>query len=158
MPRRFTVSIALMLAWWAIQAATGPNHATARPSIRVALEANRAEPADAATVRALTDSIQASIKQQAGIELVAREHADFVLWGAVTGLSDHVTRGQRVVDCKVSVIVADAVGGSIRFTLAGRAVARGDVRSSALTSEAMGAAVHGALSPLQRGLGAVLSR
>jgi hypothetical protein len=139
-------------------ALTVPAAATARRSIRVSLEAPAGVDVDAATLRSLNESMRLSLTQQHGLQVVERAQADFVLWGSVTRLSDRVDRGKREVDCNVSVIVADAVGGSIRLTLAGRAVARGDVRSRVLASQALGAAVRGAITPLERGLGAVLVR
>lgn len=158
MLQRLAVFGGLVVAVAAMLATTAQSEASARRSIRVALEAPAGVDVDAATLRALNDSMRSSLTQQRGLQVVERGQADFVLWGSVTRLSDRVDRGRREVDCNVSVIVADAVGGSIRFTLAGRAVARGDQRSLLLTNQAMGAAVRGAMTPLERGLGAVLER
>jgi len=158
MSQRLLGFVGLVVAAAALLATTAPSEATARRSIRVALEAPAGVDVDAATLRSLSESMRSSLTQQRGLQVVERGQADFVLWGSITRLSDRVDRGKREVDCNVSVIVADAVGGSIRLTLAGRAVARGDQRSLLLTGQAMGAAVRGAMTPLERGLGAVLDR
>lgn len=152
--RLFTWSALVVLGWFA-QAAATPDTAVARRMVRVALESHAAADADPSTRDALTASMISALAQQRGLQVVPRERADFVLWGSVTQLSDRATRGEQEVDCKVSVIVAEAAGGSIRFTLAGRAVARGRSSARDLTSQALGAAVRGALTPLERGLSLV---
>lgn len=158
MSQRYAAFFGLMIVAAAFVASTVPTRVAARRSIRVALEAPAGVDVDAATLLALSESMRASLTQQRGLQVVDRRHADFLLWGSVTHLSERIDRGKREVDCNVSVVVADAAGGSIRFTLAGRAIARGDQRSLLLTTQAMGAAVRGAMTPLERGLGAVLAR
>lgn len=161
MSRRLTAFGVVVVVWCICQALVEPSRTFARPTvvaIRVALAEAATDTVDANTLRTLNDSMHDNLSQQRGVQLVSREQADFVIWGAVTHLSNRVQQGEREVDCNVSVIVAEARGGSIRFTLAGRAVARGDVRSNALTNEAMTAAVRGALTPLSRGLSAVHGR
>lgn len=141
---------------WFVQAAAAPDTATAaRRVVRVALESHAANDVDSVTREALNASMISALAQQRGLQVVPKERADFVLWGSVTQLSDRATRDEQEVDCKVTVIVAEAVGGSIRFTLAGRAVARGRSSARELTTQAMGAAVRGALTPLERGLSLV---
>ncbi len=56
------------------------------------------------------------------------------------------------VDCEVSLILADARGGSVRVMLSGRAGARGGADGDGVERAAVGAAVRGALRPLPRTL------
>lgn len=127
--------------------------ATARPNIRVALTASGST--DARSSVALVSSLRDQLTQHRSLEVVAPDEAEFVLMGALHQLSDRITHGEREIDCKVSVTVVEARSGAIRLMLSGRAVARGDSRSLALRDAALGAAMHGALAPLERGLGAL---
>lgn len=158
MSRRLSAFGVVIVCWCVCHALASPSSTLARQGIRVAVESAVAADMDATTLRAMTDSMHHNLRGQAGVQVVSRQDADFVLWGSVTRLSNRVAAGEREIDCKVSVIVADARGGSIRFTLAGHAVARGDLHSNALAADAMSAAVRGALKPLERGLVAVQQR
>lgn len=114
-----------------------------RRPVRVALGelgGDRAEAFDAALREALSRTPE--------VRLTEPRRAQLVLRGSVQHLERRIVDGQVEVRCEVSVIVADARGGAIRAMLQGRAGARGDGETAALSRDALRAAVRGALRPL----------
>lgn len=77
------------------------------------------------------------------------QHARFVVTGSVVELSQRVLTGdEREVRCRVSVVVADARGGSVRAMLEGRAAVRGGGTEDAMRRSA----VHGAVASALRSI------
>ena len=113
--------------------------------VRVALgEMGASRPAMAA---ALTGAVEDELRQRDDVTLAPTGRAELVLRGSVVRMERHRVGQDLEVRCEVSVIVADARGGSIRAMLRGRAGARGrDARR--LSDNALRAAVRGALRPL----------
>jgi hypothetical protein len=73
--------------------------------------------------------------------------ARYVVTGSVVELNDHVEGADHLVNCRVSIVVADRTG-NVRAMLEGRAGARGDVRDTTLQRSA----VRGAVRSAMRGL------
>jgi hypothetical protein len=75
-----------------------------------------------------------------------RTRARFIVTGSVVELSHHlVAQGEREVRCRVSIVVADARGGSVRAMLEGRAGVRGGGTEEAMRRSAVRGAVASAL-------------
>ena len=113
--------------------------------------AQTASPEDAGALR---EALVREIGRLPNIQLAATNHARYVVRGAVTRLDRRALGDDVEVRCEVSLVVADARGGSIRMMLSGRAGARGD-DGDALEHAALEAAVRGALRPLPSSLGAL---
>lgn len=103
---------------------------------------------------ALHDALVREIGRLPSLRLAETRHARYVVRGSVTRLDCHVDGRDVQVRCEVSLVVADARGGSIRMMLSGRAGARGEDAES-LEHAALEAAVRGALRPLPGSLGAL---
>lgn len=85
----------------------------------------------------------------AGLRLTPAPSARYVVRGSVTRLVQEPADDDVAVRCEVSLLVAEARGGNVRFVLSGRASARGDGRDgNRLARTALRAAVRGALRPL----------
>lgn len=74
--------------------------------------------------------------------------ARYVVTGSVVELNDHVEGADHLVNCRVSIVVADRTG-NVRAMLQGHAGARGDLRDTTLQRSA----VRGAVRSAMRGLG-----
>ncbi len=75
-----------------------------------------------------------------------RTRARFIVTGSVVELSHRfVAQGEREVRCRVSIVVADARGGSVRAMLEGRAGVRGGGTEDAMRRSAVRGAVASAL-------------
>lgn len=73
-------------------------------------------------------------------------HARFIVTGSLVEMSHRVlTQGESEVRCRVSIVVADARGGSVRAMLEGRAGVRGGGTEAAMRRSAMRGAVASAL-------------
>jgi hypothetical protein len=80
-----------------------------------------------------------------------RLHARFVVTGSVVELSERdVAPDEREVRCRVSIVVADARGGSVRAMLEGRAGVRGGGRGDSLRRSALRGAVASALRSIDQ--------
>ncbi|GAB4207287.1 MAG: hypothetical protein OHK0013_24760 [Sandaracinaceae bacterium] len=80
-----------------------------------------------------------------------RDHARFVVTGSVVELSERdLAPDEREVRCRVSIVVADARGGSVRAMLEGRAGVRGGGRGDALRQSALRGAVASALRSIDQ--------
>lgn len=109
---------------------------------------------DARTAGALHDALAHELPLASHVRLATGHDARWVVRGAVTQLSrDEVADGLEV-HCAVSLIVADARGGTVRVLLHGHASARGD-DGDALAELALHAAVRSALRPLGGALGSL---
>jgi hypothetical protein len=118
-----------------------------RAPVRVALgEIGAADGAPGAAA-ALGEALERELRGRDDVQLTGPRRAQLVLRGSVTRLDRRRVGPQLEVRCEVSVIVADARGGSIRAMLRGRAGARG-ADAARLSENAMRAAVRGALRPL----------
>jgi|GEM_PF-2387888 len=76
--------------------------------------------------------------------------ARYVVTGSVVELDDHVEGADHLVNCRVSIVVADRLG-NVRAMLEGRAGARGGTGDTTLRRSA----VRGAVRSAMRGLGEV---
>ncbi len=103
---------------------------------------------------ALREALVRELGRLPSLRVASAREARYVVRGSVTRLDRSPVGSEVQVRCEVSLIVADARGGSIRLMLSGRAGARG---SDAVTLEraALDAAVRGALRPLPSTLGAL---
>lgn len=113
--------------------------------------AQTASPGDAG---ALHDALVREIGRLEGLRLAETRRARYVVGGSVTRLDRRANGRDVEVRCEVSLVVADARGGSIRMMLSGSAGARGD-DAETLAHAALEAAVRGALRPLPSSLGAL---
>jgi hypothetical protein len=96
---------------------------------------------------ALRASLERELARLPSLRVAATREARYVVRGSVTRL-ERTPAGRDVqVRCEVSLVVAEARGGSIRFMLSGRAGARGP-DAATLERAALDAAVRGALRPL----------
>lgn len=101
--------------------------------------------------------LQAALTRELGVIDGVRlaptvRRAEWVVRGSVTRLDRETVAGERHVRCEVSLVVAEARGGSVRMMLQGRAGARGPEPTAHLERIALDAAVRGALRPLGRTL------
>lgn len=96
----------------------------------------------------LSDALTEAIETHPGVDLAPVPRAEVVLRGSIVRWERHRVANQTEVRCEVSVIVADARGGSIRAMLRGRGGARGGGSAERLSHDALRAAVRGALRPL----------
>ena len=97
----------------------------------------------------LEEAMRTELERSPDLQVVTARNAELVLRGTVVEHRLRVMHGGEVeVRCEVSVVVADARGGSIRAMLRGRAGARGGDDSASLRENALRAAVRGALRPL----------
>ncbi|HJL17389.1 MAG TPA: hypothetical protein RMH99_17100 [Sandaracinaceae bacterium LLY-WYZ-13_1] len=118
-----------------------------RGPVRVALGELGASEGGPRTARALEAAIERALRDREDVRLVGAGRAQLVLRGSVVRLERRRVGRALEVRCEVSVIVADARGGSIRAMLRGRAGARGS-DPTRLRANALRAAVRGALRPL----------
>ena len=103
--------------------------------------------------RALRQALADELGLATGLRLAPVPSARYVVRGSVTRLVQEPADDDVSVRCEVSLLVAEARGGNVRFVLSGRASARGDERDHArLARAALRAAVHGALQPLNQTL------
>lgn len=138
-----SVVIALAMAAWCVPCATDAQ----RASLRVAVGEIGANDGGPAAARALSRALVEALEQQPAIDVASPGRAELVVRGSVSRLEQRAVSGGLEVSCEVSLIVADR-GGSIRAMLRGRGGARGGADADRLSSDAMRAAVRGALRPL----------
>lgn len=99
--------------------------------------------------RALGAAIERSLADRGDVRLASDpRRARYVLRGSVVQLERVAVNDGVEVRCAVSLIVADARGGTVRALLSGRAGARGVDDPERLARAALEAAVRGALRPL----------
>jgi hypothetical protein len=80
-----------------------------------------------------------------------RADARFVVTGSVVELSEReLADDEREVRCRVSIVVADARGGSVRAMLEGRAGVRGGGSEESLRRSALRGAVQSALRSIDQ--------
>jgi hypothetical protein len=101
---------------------------------------------------ALRRALEGEIDSVGGLRLSSQERARFVVEGSLTRLERRNIEHGMEVDCEVSLLLADARGGTVRLMLSGRAGARGGMDGDAVERAAVEAAVRGALRPLPRTL------
>lgn len=137
------VALALSLCvFWAAHAA-----GDAPPAIAVGEMAATAGGPRAAT--ALESAIETELASRHDLRLAPdARRARYVVRGSVVQLERRQVSDGLEVRCEVSLIVADARGGSVRAMLSGRAGARGVDDADRLARAALEAAVRGALRPL----------
>ena len=98
---------------------------------------------------ALEDALSTEIASRRDVRLTEdARRARWVVRGSVVQLEEHEVADGLEVRCEVSLIVADARGGSVRAMLQGRAGARGVDDPERLARAALQAAVRGALRPI----------
>ena len=102
----------------------------------------------AGTALALSSAIGQALEENPEVRLTTTPRAQLVVRGSVVRLERRQVDGELEVSCEVSLIIADARGGSIRAMLRGRAGARGGRDAERLSDNALRAAVRGALRPL----------
>lgn len=140
--RATTLGAGLAMALTCI--AAWPTRADSGPPVRVALgELEGAAAGDAA----FSDALRGALRGTPDVRITDRGHAQLVLRGSVVALERREVEGSLEIRCEVSVIVADARGGSIRAMLRGRAGARG-ADEDTLSRDALRAAARSALRPL----------
>jgi hypothetical protein len=137
-------AFAVALAWMVVCA---PDVSAQRSALRIAVGEVGASDGDRAAARALSRELALAIEQQPDADLAPRRRAELVLRGSVVRMTSERVAGGLEVRCEVSVIVTDG-GGSIRAMLRGRGGARGGGDPAQLSSDALRAAVRGALRPL----------
>lgn len=98
--------------------------------------------------RALSTTVGEVIEAQPGVRLAPAPSAELVLRGSVVRWDQRRVHDDLEIRCEVSMVVAEARGGSIRAMLRGRGGARGRNAEGALRRDALRAAVRGALRPL----------
>ncbi len=137
-------ALAVALAWtvWCV-----PGAEAQRSALRIAVGEVASNDGDRAAARALSEELARAIEQQPDVDLAPRRRAELVLRGSVVRMTRERVAGGLEVRCEVSVIVTDG-GGSIRAMLRGRGGARGGGDPARLSSDALRAAVRGALRPL----------
>ncbi|MCZ7685422.1 MAG: hypothetical protein M5U28_44260 [Sandaracinaceae bacterium] len=138
-----SVVIALAAAAMCVPSASGAQ----RGPLRVAIgEVGSSGGPDAA--RALTRAIAEALEQQPAIDVAPARRAQLVVRGSISRWEQRAVSGGLEVRCEVSLVVTEARGGSIRAMLRGRGGARGGGDAARLSSDALRAAVRGALRPL----------
>lgn len=130
---------------WMVSCAHGAS--AQRPALRIAVGEVAANDGDRAAARALSRELERAIAQQPDADLTPRRRAELVLRGSIVRMTRERVAGGLEVRCEVSVIVTDGAG-SIRAMLRGRGGARGSGDPAQLSSDALRAAVRGALRPL----------
>jgi len=143
--------LAAWLLWAALAAGQtcAPATAFATPDASVAVGSTGSRTGDASDAAALRTALRRELDALGSVRVAASERrAQYVLRGSVTRLDARDVGRETEVRCEVSLIVAEARGGSIRLLLSGRAGARGAGDARRLEAEALGAAVRGALRPL----------
>ncbi len=136
----------------AIEAQRGRRRAQ---TVRIAIgevAASRGGPGAAA---AFSQALEEALEAQPQVDLAPARRAQLVVRGSVVRWDRHAVHDGVEVRCEVSLIVADR-GGSIRAMLRGRGGARGGGDPARLSTNALRAAVRGALRPLST-QGAVLA-
>ncbi|HEY8428791.1 MAG TPA: hypothetical protein VIL20_10470 [Sandaracinaceae bacterium] len=118
-----------------------------RAPVRVAI-GELAARGERGAARAFSDALVEALEQQPSIDLAPARRADLVLRGSISRWERRRVAGQLEVRCEVSLIVSEARGGSILAMLHGRGGARGAGDVTRLSSDALRAAVRGALRPL----------
>lgn len=135
-------AVALAMTLWC-----APN-ATAQPgATRIAVGAVAANEGGTTAARALSRALAEALEAQPHVDVTPRRRAELVLRGSVLRLERTRVGSGLEVRCEVSVVVTDG-GGSIRAMLRGRGGARGGGDPARLSSDALRAAVRGALRPL----------
>jgi len=95
---------------------------------------------------ALSAAMASELERRSDVRLArGRRDARYVMRGSVVQLEERNVSDGLEVRCAVSIVVADAHGGSVRALLFGRAGARGVDDRERLTRAALYAAVRGAL-------------
>jgi hypothetical protein len=97
---------------------------------------------------ALFGAIARTLEDNPEIRVTTTPRAELVVRGSVVRLERRRVGNELEVSCEVSLIVAEARGGSIRAMLRGRGGARGGRDAERLSDDALRAAVRGALRPL----------
>lgn len=145
MRRSMSGALALVISWSVLAAA----HAAGDAPPTIAIGETAAQVGGAAVAGALSTSIERAIEARRDVRLAPdARRARWVVRGSVVRLERRSVADGLEVRCEVSLIVADARGGSVRAMLAGRAGARGVDDPDRLAQAALDAAVRGALRPL----------
>ena len=137
-------ALAVALAWMVWCA---PDASAQRSTLRIAVGEVAANDGDRAAARR---QIDVGLLLDRPLELLgerARRRAELVLRGSLVRMTRERVAGGLEVRCEISVIVTDG-GGSIRAMLRGRGGARGGGDPAQLSTDALRAAVRGALRPL----------
>jgi len=139
-----SIGVALAMA---VLCVAGPTAAERGP-LRVAVGETGATTGGPRMARALSAALARALDGRADVRLTGRRQAQLVVRGSVVRLERRHRARELEVRCEVSLIVADARGGSIRAMLRGRAGARGGGDAAHLSDSALRAAVRSALRPL----------
>src|SRR5690606_4765970 len=139
---RSALAVALALSVWC-----APDAEAQRPALRIASGEVAANDGDRAAARARSEELERASAAQPDVEHAPLRRAARVLRGSVVRMARERLAGGLEVRCEVPVLVTDG-GGSIRAMLRGRGGARGGGDPARLSSDAMRAAVRGALRPL----------
>jgi hypothetical protein len=142
---RPAVAVALAVAALCVAVVT---EAQRSPSLRVAIGEVATNDGDPGTVQAFSQALSEALAAQPAVALTPTRRAQVVLRGSVVRWDRRNVEGGLEVRCEVSLVVADARGGSIRAMLSGRGGARGAGDPARLSANALRAAVRGALRPL----------
>ncbi|UJR81549.1 hypothetical protein [Sandaracinus amylolyticus] len=145
MRRTWSGAIALVMSWSVFVAA----HAAGDAPPTIAVGETAAREGGPAIAGALGDALSEEIAARRDVRLTEdTRRARWVVRGSVVQLDEHAVADGLEVRCEVSLIVADARGGSVRAMLQGRAGARGVDDPERLARAALQAAVRGALRPI----------
>jgi hypothetical protein len=140
--------VAVALAMAALCVAGATTEAQRGGSLRVAIGEVGASDGDPGTVRAFSQVLSETLAAQPLVDVTPAQRAQIVLRGSVVRWDRRPVEDGLEVRCEVSLVVADARGGSIRAMLTGRGGARGAGDPARLSADALRAAVRGALRPL----------
>lgn len=138
---RTALAVALAMTVWCAR------DASAQRSVRIAVGEVGSNDGDRASAAALSRELARAIEQHPDADLAPRRRAQLVLRGSVVRMTRARVGDGIEVRCEVSVIVTNA-DGDIRAMLRGRGGARGGGDPARLSSDALRAAVRGALRPL----------
>ncbi|MBK8170330.1 MAG: hypothetical protein IPK60_08270 [Sandaracinaceae bacterium] len=151
-PRFWTALLAMGLVVLQTNVGVAPAYASPARSPRVSVgeigsPSNRSDAA-----HALRAALVHEIAAMRNVELSSSGNSRFVVRGSVTRLDNHRVEDGLVVQCEVSLVVAESRNGSVRMMLRGHADARGDNDRIRLEDAALSAAVRGAVRPLAQSL------
>jgi hypothetical protein len=142
------VAVALALVAVCVPRAIEAQRGSAGRAVRIAVGEIAARDGGPRAAQALSRALVEALEAQPSIHVAPPPRADLVVRGSLVRLDRHAVEGGVEVRCEVSLIVAEARGGSIRAMLRGRGGARGGGDPARLSNAALRAAVRGALRPL----------
>lgn len=147
--RRGLVSVSLLAAWLGVSLVGADVDAQARARTSVVVGEMGARQGGPGAQEDLSSAMRTVLASHPNVTLAEdRRSARFLVSGSVVELDEHEVGDEHEVRCRVSIIVADARGGSVRAMLEGRAGVRGGDDEASLRRTAVRGAVQSALRSL----------